>query len=126
MAPAAHTRGTRITMGSAVGAIRWGLDRMLSVAYGVVYDYVYERFTPYQRLQTEVRQLVEAGSPSCGDRRDVRGVGGACGPGNFTCALAAAGFTLTRLDSSRAPVEGAKEKRPARHPSHLRVPHRGL
>ena len=85
MAPAAHTRGTRITMGSAVGAIRWGLDRMLSVAYGVVYDYVYERFTPYQRLQTEVRQLVEAGSPSCGDRRDVRVLEVACGPGHFTC-----------------------------------------
>src|SRR5206468_12903928 len=95
MAPAAHTRGTRITMGSAVGAIRWGLDRMLSVAYGVVYDYVYERFTPYQRLQTEVRQLVEAGSPSCGDRRDVQVLEVACGPGNFTCALAEAGFTVT-------------------------------
>ncbi len=126
MAPAAHTRGTRITMGSAVGAIRWGLDRMLSVAYGVVYDYVYERFTPYQRLQTEVRQLVEAGSPSCGDRRDVQVLEVACGPGNFTCALAEAGFTVTGLDSYGALVEVAKEKRRARHLSNLGFRHGDL
>jgi len=106
-------------MSSAVGAIRWGLDRMLSVAYGVVYDYLYERFAPYQRLQTEIRQLVEAGSPSCADRRDVRVLEVACGPGNFTCALAEAGFTVTGLDSYGALVEVAKEKRRARHLSNL-------
>src|SRR2546421_5998544 len=96
MAPPALTRGTaRVTMSSAVGAIRWGLDRMLSVAYGVVYDYIYERFTPYQRLQTEVRQLVEAGAPACGARPDARGLEGACGPRHLTCALAEAGVTAT-------------------------------
>src|SRR2546425_10673947 len=113
MAPAAHTRGTRITMGSAVGAIRWGLDRMLSVAYGVVYDYVYERFTPYQRLQTEVRQLVEAGSPSGGGPRAGRGVGGACGPGNLTCALGWAGFPPTGLESYGRLGASARGKRRA-------------
>src|SRR6267378_4591981 len=124
MAPAACRRGTaRVTMSSAVGAIRWGLDRMLSVAYGVVYDYLYERFAPYQRLQTEIRQLVEAGSPSCADRRDVRVLEVACGPGNFTCALAEAGFTVTGLDSYGALVEVAKEKRRARHLSSLAFRH---
>src|SRR3989449_5876425 len=124
MAPAAFTRGTaRVTMSSAVGAIRWGLDRMLSVAYGVVYDYVYERFTPYQRLQAEVRQLVEAGAPASADRRDVRVLEVACGPGNFTCALAEAGFTVTGLDSYGALVEVAKEKRRARHLSNLAFRH---
>src|SRR3989441_848478 len=127
MAPAALTRGTvRVIMGSAVGAIRWGLDRMLSVAYGVVYDYVYERFTPYQRLQAEVRQLVEAGAPASADRRDVRVLEVACGPGNFTCALAEAGFTVTGLDSYGALVEVAKEKRRARHLSNLAFRHGDL
>lgn len=126
MAPAALARGTRGTMGSAVGAIRWGLDRMLSVAYGVVYDYVYERFTPYQRLQTEIRQLVEAAMPADGDRRDVRVLEVACGPGNFTCALAEAGFTVTGLDAYGALVEVAKEKRRARHLSNLAFRHGDL
>jgi len=40
--------------------IRAALDRMLSIGYGVVYDYIFERFLPYQRLEAEVRQLVEA------------------------------------------------------------------
>src|SRR5256885_9654839 len=111
MAPAAHTRGTRITMGSAVGAIRWGLDRMLSVAYGVVYDYVYERFTPYQRLQTEVRQLVEAGAPSCGGPPRAPGVEGAGGARTFTCAPPPAGIAATPPDSSAALVGVAQEKR---------------
>src|SRR3989449_8039232 len=127
MAPAAFTRGTaRVTMSSAVGAIRWGLDRMLSVAYGVVYDYVYEGFTPYQRLQSEIRQLIEAGTPSSADRRDVRVLEVACGPGNFTCALAEAGFTVTGLDSYGALVEVAKEKRRARHLSNLAFRHADL
>lgn len=106
-------------MNSLVGGIRGGLDRMLSVAYGVVYDYIFERFAPYQRLQAEIRGLVEVSVPESVDRRDVRVLDIACGPGNFTCLLAEAGFSVTGLDTYGALVEVAKEKRRARHLSNL-------
>jgi len=32
---------------------------MLSVGYGVVYDFVFERFGPYRNLKTEVLSLIE-------------------------------------------------------------------
>lgn len=113
-------------MNSLVGAIRWGLDRMLSVGYGVVYDYIYDRFGPYQRLQTEVRRLVEASVPASVQRRDVRVLDVACGPGNFSCALAEAGFSVTGFDAYGALVEVAKEKRRARHLSNLAFRHGDL
>ena len=113
-------------MRSTVDAIRWWLDRTLSIGYGVVYDYVYPRFRHYQRLQTEVRDLVEAAVPACVERRDVRVLEVACGPGTFTCALAEAGFTVTGLDSYASLVEVAKEKRRARHLSNLAFRHGDL
>ena len=82
-----------------VGGIRGWLDRALAVGYRVVYDYVYPRFSHYQRLQTEIRDLVEAAVPARLERRDVRVLDVGCGPGNFTCALAEAGFDVTGLDS---------------------------
>ena len=106
-----------------VDPIHGWLDRMLSVGYGVVYDYVYPRFNYYQRLQAEVRDLVEAAVPARVERRDVRVLEVACGPGNFTCALAEAGFTVTGLDAYAALVEAAKEKRRARHLSNLAFRH---
>ena len=99
------------------------LDRLLSVGYGVVYDYVYPRFRHYQRLQAEVRDLVEAAVPTQVERRDVRVLEIACGPGNFTCALAEAGFTVSGLDAYAALVDAAKEKRRARHLSNLAFRH---
>src|SRR4029453_17641508 len=102
-----------------VGGIRGWLDRVLAVGYGVVYDYVYPRFSHYQRLQAEVRDLVEAAVPARVERRDVRILEVACGPGNFTCALAEAGFAVTGLDAYTALVDVAKEKRRARHLSNL-------
>lgn len=117
-APGSGTLGVGV-MNSLVGGVRGGLDRMLSVGYGVVYDYIFERFTPYQRLQAEVRGLVEASVPESVDRRDVRVLDIACGPGNFTCLLAEAGFSVTGLDTYGALVEVAKEKRRARHLSNL-------
>jgi len=99
------------------------LDRLLSVGYGMVYDYVYPRFRHYQRLQAEVRDLVEAAVPMQVERRDVRVLEVACGPGNFTCALAEAGFTVTGLDAYAALVDAAKEKRRARHLSNLAFRH---
>src|SRR2546427_10480989 len=106
-----------------VDPIHGWLDRMLSIGYGVVYDYVYPRFSYYQRLQAEVRDLVEAAVPAQVERRDVRVLELACGPGNFTCALAEAGFTVTGLDAYAALVEVAKEKRRARHLSNLAFRH---
>jgi len=79
----AEAAGTTI-MKAAADALRGWLDRMLSVGYGVVYDYVYPRFSHYQRLQAEVRDLVEAAVPARVERRDVRVLEVACGPGNFT------------------------------------------
>src|SRR2546425_11751344 len=99
-------------MKAAVGAIRWWLDRMLSVGYGVVYDYVYPRFSYYQRLQREVRDLVEAAVPARVERRDGRVLDVGGGPGNFTCALAEAGVTVTGLDSYPALVGAGKRETP--------------
>jgi SAM-dependent methyltransferase len=110
-------------MNAPADAMRGWLDRMLAVGYGVVYDYVYPRFSHYQRLQAEVRDLVEAAVPARIARRDVRVLELACGPGNFTCALAEAGFTVTGLDAYAALVEAAKEKRRTRHLSNLAFRH---
>jgi SAM-dependent methyltransferase len=106
-------------MQSTLDVLRGWLDRILSIGYGVVYDYVYPRFSYYQRLQAEVRDLVEAAVPARVERRDVRVLELACGPGNLTCALAEAGFTVTGLDAYASLVEVAKEKRRARHLSNL-------
>ena len=119
-APATLTAEAAGTMmKGAADEVRGWLDRMLSVGYGVVYDYVYPRFSHYQRLQAEVRDLVEAAVPARVERRDVRVLEVACGPGNFTCALAEAGFSVTGLDAYAALVEAAKEKRRSRHLSNL-------
>jgi SAM-dependent methyltransferase len=123
-APAARTAEAAGTiMNAPADAMRGWLDRMLAVGYGVVYDYVYPRFSHYQRLQAEVRDLVEAAVPARIARRDVRVLELACGPGNFTCALAEAGFTVTGLDAYAALVEAAKEKRRTRHLSNLAFRH---
>ena len=114
----AEAAGTTI-MNAAADALRAWLDRVVSVGYGVVYDYVYPRFRHYQRLQAEIRELVEAAVPPRVERRDVRVLEVACGPGNFTCALAEAGFAVTGLDAYGALVDVAKEKRRARHLSNL-------
>jgi ubiquinone/menaquinone biosynthesis C-methylase UbiE len=106
-------------MNATAETIRSWLDRVLSVGYGVVFDYVYPRFSHYQRLQAEVRDLVEAAVPARVERRDVRVLELGCGPGNFTCALAEAGFSVTGLDAYAALVEVAKEKRRARHLANL-------
>src|SRR2546422_11137313 len=94
-----------------VDPIHGWLDRMLSVGYGVVYDYVYPRFSYYQRLQREVRDLVEAAVPARVERRDVRVLDVGCGPGNFTCALAEAGVPGTGLGSDAAAGGAGKQKR---------------
>ena len=126
-APADGTLGAaRGVMNSLFGGLQWSLDRMLSVAYAVVYDFIFERFAPYQRLREEVWTLVEASAPAGVDRRDVRVLDIACGPGNFTCRLAEAGFTVTGLDTYGALVEVAKEKRRAKHLANVAFRHAEL
>src|ERR687892_2116176 len=96
-APAGGTmRAARGVMNSLFGGLQWSLDRMLSIAYGVVYDYIFERFASYQSLREEVRTLVEAAVPAGVDRREVRVLDIACGPGNFAWRLAQNRFTATR------------------------------
>lgn len=120
--PAAEVVG----MGSVLGGIQWGIDRMLSVGYGVVYDFIFERFKPYQTLQQEVLKLVEAGVPGAANRRDIRVLDIGCGPGNFTFTLAQAGFSVVGTDPYDALVELAREKRRAQHLSNLAFRHADL
>src|SRR5262245_59662925 len=74
------------------------LDRMLSVGYGVVYDFVFERFAPYRALLAEILGLLDRAVPPAGERRDVRVLDVGCGPGNFSVAAAAAGFSVVGVD----------------------------
>ena len=46
-------------LSSVIRGVQWGLDRMVSVGYGVVYDYIVERFRPYQELHDDVLRLVD-------------------------------------------------------------------
>jgi len=61
---------------------------MVAVGYGVVYDYIFERFEPYQSLQQEVLKLVESSVPDSANRREIRILELGCGPGNFALKLA--------------------------------------
>src|SRR5438128_1730857 len=112
----AETRGPAAAEGimrAVVRALQWGLDRMLSVGYGVVYDAIFERFPPYQDLQAEVLELVEKSAPDA-PRRDVHVLDVGCGPGNFTFVLAEAGFSTIGLEAYGATFEFAR-KRVGRH-----------
>jgi SAM-dependent methyltransferase len=91
----------------------WGLDRMVAVGYGVVYDYIFERFRPYQDLHQEVYRLIEASRPDGAERAETRILNVACGPGNFACALGAAGYSVVGLDRYLPLVELAREKQRA-------------
>ncbi len=94
-------------------AVQWALDRMLSVGYGVVYDFVFERFPPYQSLQQEVLALLEAAVPEGTSHRDVRILDIGCGPGNWSFSLAEAGYTVVGIDAYETLLELAREKRRA-------------
>ena len=126
----APARGAAATsegvLGSLLGGVRWGVDRMLSVGYGLVYDYIYEQFRPYQQLQSEVLELVTAGIPGGALKRDVHVLDIGCGPGNFTFVLAEAGFNTIGLESYAALVELAREKRRAKRLANLAFRHGDL
>jgi ubiquinone/menaquinone biosynthesis C-methylase UbiE len=113
-------------VGSVVRAAQWGLDRMLSVGYGVVYDYIVERFRPYRELHAEVLRIVESAVPMGTNRREVRVLDVACGPGNFTLGLAVAGFDTVGVDAYAGLVDLAREKRKAHHLANLAFRHADL
>jgi SAM-dependent methyltransferase len=87
------------------------LDRMLSVGYGVVYDFVFERFAPYRALLAEVLDGLDRSVPPGAERRDVRVLDVGCGPGNFSVAVATAGFSVVGIDPYQTLLDLAREKR---------------
>ena len=106
-------------MSSLHGGLQWGVDRMLSVGYGLIYDYIFEQFGPYQKLQAEVLQLVDAAAQGATDRRAVHVLDVDCGPGNLTFIIAEAGFSVVGLEPYGALVELAREKRRAKRLANL-------
>src|SRR5947207_3302753 len=120
--PGAHARGSataEVVMSSLHGGLQWGVDRMLSVGYGLIYDYIFEQFGPYQKLQAEVLQLVDAAAQGAPDRRAVQVLDVDCGPGNLTFIIAEAGFSVVGLEPYGALVELAREKRRAKRLANL-------
>jgi ubiquinone/menaquinone biosynthesis C-methylase UbiE len=113
-APAAE-----VVMGSLHGGLQWAVDRMLSIVYGLVYDYIFEQFGPYQQLRTEVLGVVEASAADTSDRRAYQIVDVDCGPGNLTFVIAEAGFSVLGLEPYGALVELAREKRRAKRLANL-------
>lgn len=130
MVSSAETGGgiatTEVVMNSVLGGVQWGLDRVVAIGYGVVYDYIFEQFTPYQALKTEVIDLVAAAIPSGVSRRDVRVLDVMCGPGNLAVSLAEGGFSVVGMDPYDALVELAREKRRAQHLANLAFRHGDL
>ena len=111
---------------SALRSVQWGLDRMLSVGYGFVYDYIFESFPPYRDLRREVLELVEAAIPAGANRGAIRILNAGCGPGNLAINLAEAGFAVVGLDRYGALIEVAREKRRAKHLTNLAFQHADL
>jgi SAM-dependent methyltransferase len=89
------------------------LDRMLSVGYGVVYDFVFERFAPYRALLAEVLAFLDRSVPPGAERRDTRVLDVGCGPGNFSVAAATVGFSVVGIDPYQTLLDLAREKRGA-------------
>lgn len=121
---------TRVEVGRSVGAapglvvapvvagFQWARERSLSIAYGLVYDRIFERFKPYRNLQEEIRALIDAAAGTR-DHRDVRILDFGCGPGSFAFTLAEAGYAVVGLDPYAAVVDVAREKRRFRRLSNL-------
>jgi SAM-dependent methyltransferase len=117
---------TEVVMNSVVGGFQWGLDRMLAIGYGVLYDYIFEQFAPYQALRTEVIDVLESTVPAGTTRRDVHVLDVACGPGNMTVTLGEAGFAATGVDPYAALVDVAREKRRAQNLTNVAFRHGDL
>lgn len=94
--------------------VRWAIDRALAVGYGLVYDYIFDRFGPYRALQQEVLDVVRAAADGK-SLRDVRVLDIGCGPGNFSLLLANTGFSVIGVDAYEPLVTLAQEKRRSQH-----------
>lgn len=102
------------------------LDRSASIGYGVVYDFVFRRFPPYQKLQAEVVSMLEQAAPEPETRRDVRVLDIGCGPGSFAFAVAEAGFSVMGVDAYSSLLDLAREKRQAQRLPNLAFRHADL
>jgi 2-polyprenyl-3-methyl-5-hydroxy-6-metoxy-1,4-benzoquinol methylase len=113
-----------VAMTSVRGGLQWGLDHILAVGYGTLYDYIFERFPPYQRLRAEILDSVVAeASPY---RASVRVLDIGCGPGNFSMMLAEAGFSVVGLDAYGPLITLAQEKRRSQRLANLAFKHGDL
>lgn len=86
------------------------MERLLAVAYGVLYDWIFRRFRPYRALLREIleyagRSLEETRGPA-----PPRVLELGCGTGNFSAALAARGYEVVGEDRYLALVERARRK----------------
>lgn len=120
LTPAGHV------VASLRASVRWALDRILSVGYGLLHDSIVERFAPYKDLQEEVLSLVERAAPNPAVRRNLRVLDVGCGPGTFALAVADAGFSVVGLDSYTVLLELAREKRTAKGLPNLAFSHADL
>ena len=86
------------------------MERLLAVAYGVLYDWIFRRFRPYRALLREI--LEYAGRSLEGTRGPAppRVLELGCGTGNFSAALAARGYEVVGEDPYLALVERARRK----------------
>ena len=113
-----------VAMTSVLSGLQWGLDHMLAVGYGTLYDYIFERFPPYQRLRSEVLNAVA--TEAAGQRAGVRVLDIGCGPGNFSLMLAEAGFSVIGVDAYAPLISLAQEKRRAQRLANLAFKHGDL
>jgi 2-polyprenyl-3-methyl-5-hydroxy-6-metoxy-1,4-benzoquinol methylase len=113
-----------VAMTSVLGGLQWGLDHMLAVGYGTLYDYIFERFPPYQRLRSEILESVAAEASEHRARVRVLDIG--CGPGNFAMVLAEAGFSVVGVDAYGPLITLAQEKRRSQRLANLAFKHGDL
>ena len=104
--------GTAIRFVTRAG--RWALERSLAVGYGVLYDFIFERFPAYRLLQEEVTRVIAAGAAGAANPRQVQILDIGCGPGNLSLGIAAAGYSVIGVDAYEPLVTLAQEKRRAR------------
>jgi SAM-dependent methyltransferase len=93
MSPSTRTPTAGAAVREVTGLVRLGARRVFCDAYGNIYDYIFERFPPYQALK---RQIVERVVATSGGRyrRDVSILDLMCGPGSLSLALADEGFSV--------------------------------
>ena len=90
--------------------IRAALEHMIAVTYGFAYDAVVTRFEPYEKLLTDVADLVGRAGAGVESRRAVRVLDIACGIGNVSLRIAKEGYTVVGIDAVRHLIAIAREK----------------